>query len=1339
MPPDMTAQPASSAFVPLSLMKVFDSHAEASATFEGVVLFVDMSGYTMLAEDLCSRSPDGHEELSRLLNDAFTLLIDCIHHAGGEIASFAGDALLAFWPADGQPLEQVALNAEACALALHDAKTPPAPGRRDLPALHVGIARGELWAAQLGGVDRAWHQILAGPAARAAFDACHQAGPGDTISIATPKRSQVEGARYRGLADSPSLFVAASDMAMSRADKIDQQSPVPRMVREWWPGETRRWLPQVRVINAMFVKIGGLPAERDGHLDIYQQAITLLQRAIRPFSASSGTLVADDKGLVFKLYYGMPYNNHGNDAARALETALRIRDDLQAIGLRPCIGIASGQGICMPLGHSQRLEYTTIGRFSHIAARLMDQARSSVLCTRDVAELAGREITFAEQPPLELKGVGKTLEIFQAEGKAPVRQNLAKLVGRAAEQQRIDAGLKALHSGEGGLIHIVGDAGLGKSALINYLVDRAEASNLTVLVGHSTMSEFAVPFDAWRPVFATLLELGEEALSARADPRESTERLRDLPERFQKQLPLLNSVLPGLIDAPAPIDSLSGEARADAILALLSNLFRFLVPPGFVLVLEDCHWMDSASWRLLQRLISIADDILIVLTSRPHFDDRQLSALHSEKHFEQLRLAPLDAEHIRDVLLTSMAHGGIKENGADWLDRAVNFAAGNPLFAKEYAHLISMQRHGVTNGRMPKGGPNQRAASSRTGDAVNPRSLSMTLQGLITSRLDSLSPPDLLTLKAASVIGGAFDLTLLQQVTPVEADRIRLSARLDDLARHHIILASDQTKRNFRFQHDLIREVVYGQMTRQQRQELHRRAAEAIERVQGQNLTSQFAILADHWSKADQGPFTLHYAELAAEQAIRSGGYVEARRFLKLCFDKAGESADLQPSTPRRLRWHRLSADVHLGLGNLVEREREANAALKIFGVPRTTGKPKPRLIAHIVTRTVFWAGGHIAKKFGLRHRYGHSDVSLELARLHRHNAAVAWFSNDPLAMTAHSIDALGHAEHTYPSDVLAGASVEFGGILGLIGLRPLGRAMMQRALVIAEQIDDPAMVAYVHLLICLYEVGVSHWQRADRHALACEALCEQSGDHVDWRNVQAVRFWSPYYQNRLDDAASVARRFQSRIEVDGNDQHRAWAHRFTALCHLRNRQPALACHHLEQALTLLEATSASNETFPAWSLLALARFRTGDRGGAYQAALDGYGLMETILRPTGHAMLEGYASLAEITFLAMIDDRGSPTWERAFTQCLQGLKRYQAVFPIGRPRYRLWRALQCSLHGHHASSERQFRRAHQAANRLGMAWEQEMAAKAMARSSEKVMASLFRRSSDPRSLADLI
>ena len=524
--------PAFSVFTAKSLVDVFGSRKEASTTFAGATLFVDMSNYTSLAETLCREGSDGREKLSQVLNQIFSQHVDCIYRAGGEIASFMGDGVLAFWPARTISINDALTRADQCATELHQAQTRLAATSDIFPDLHIGVAAGELWAARLGGVDHVWHQILAGQAAREAFNAGNRARPGETIVVQGEGLSSPLDVKPAGLEEYQATFAQHQPSHHPPEDQEDGHANfVPRVIRDWWSDEKRRWLPQVRMITALFVKINKLPAEHDDNLPDYQRAITALQRAIRPYSASSGTLIVDDKGLVFKLYFGMPYNSHRNDDAQALQAALSIQSALSAIDLSVDIGLANGEGICMPIGGHERMEYTTIGRFAHLAARLMDAPGKTVLCTSDVAAKADRDAELAECPPLSLKGVDGPVPVFSAEAMRPASKERHPLIGREAEIALIDDHLNRLRSGEGGVLYIVGDAGIGKTALINHLIAMTSSSNLATLIGGSSMSEVVQPFHSWRSVFSQLLDVGVYDDPSDMRTTKAKRKLRGLPRR----------------------------------------------------------------------------------------------------------------------------------------------------------------------------------------------------------------------------------------------------------------------------------------------------------------------------------------------------------------------------------------------------------------------------------------------------------------------------------------------------------------------------------------------------------------------------------------------------------------------------------------------------------------------------------------------------------------------------------------------------------------------------------------------------------------------------------------
>ena len=158
-----------------------DLTAPTGASFRGAVLFVDISGYTTLAEALCSQGPMVSNNWAR--RSTWLCAATCAPYraTGGEIACFAGDAFIAYWSADDGNIPRALRKAHDCAAALHAGSRADAPSSAGTqPTLHIGVSAGEIWAARLCNEDRL-QLLLAGPAVRQACTAAVRAAAGTTV------------------------------------------------------------------------------------------------------------------------------------------------------------------------------------------------------------------------------------------------------------------------------------------------------------------------------------------------------------------------------------------------------------------------------------------------------------------------------------------------------------------------------------------------------------------------------------------------------------------------------------------------------------------------------------------------------------------------------------------------------------------------------------------------------------------------------------------------------------------------------------------------------------------------------------------------------------------------------------------------------------------------------------------------------------------------------------------------------------------------------------------------------------------------------------------------------
>jgi class 3 adenylate cyclase/tetratricopeptide (TPR) repeat protein len=1262
-----------------------DLTAAACTEFRGAVLFVDISGYTALAEALCATGSNGVEQLGRTLDRAFRSYVRAVRTTGGEIACFAGDAFLAYWPADDGHLDRALRNAQETAGALHaiagagDSATPDPQ-----PTLHIGLSAGDIWAARLGGGDR-WQVLLAGAAVRQACSAAVRAAAGATevapgvgplMASGPDAANDIRGA----------VAVADPTAALS----LDLSVHVPRRVHDYVGEGYAAWIPQRRTICALFVRIDGLDDGPPDALSRYQAVITSLHVALQPYTGASGTLLLDDKGLVFTLCLGMPHDAHADDAVRAVRAGLAIRSEVSRLGLNCSIGVATGDGVCMPLGGPERRHYWSVGRFMHIAGRLMEAAGTGLLCTEAIADRVRRVVSLSPERPLTLKGVRWPVRVFRVHEAVAFEERPERLYGREDEEATFDQCLADFEQGRGTVLSVVGDAGIGKTTLVDYLRRTAERRGLRCLSGAAGSMEIAVAYAAWRPVFAKLLE---PAPSTRIDtPDERRARLGDI--RHSQLAPLVNAVVPGFLEETPLVQNLTGQARADATSTVLEEVLEAHATRRFVLILEDCHWMDSASWRLLLRVAQDFTQALIVVSSRPTTDVQEAHALRATSGFLEMRLAPLRPDAIA-LLVEAVLEG--RSATPQLIGEIAQRSEGNPLFAREYSLLLTA--HGDA--------PEPVDALVTSGPSPVDEAVPVTVQSLIASRLDALSPAEDLALKAASVLGDGFSVDLIARVYPGSHGDDVIDSLLASLAERQLLARAPHDASRFTFQHALIREVTYQQLTREQRCDLHCRVAETLEREHRADLRPHFATLAHHWSHAEVPDATRRYSDQAASQALAAGAFEEAERLLGACIRLARETA-ARVDTSDRIRWYRQMADARHGMGQLEPRSAAAHQALRVGGLKRPHSAVP--LLAQAMVR---FCRLNVRRGIPSAPAAG-AETILDVARAFRHSAEVCYFNNDIIGMICDSVGAVAYASSLPPSAVLAGAAAELGGILSIAGLRRIGERILNRAIAMAEAADDQAAQAYAHMISCLYYIGLGDWTSAERSARRCQELCEPMDDRVNWTNAQAVRFWMSHYRSHEASALDAAQRLRDRAIETGNRQHRAWGLRCLAVCSLRRNEPAEAVNHLQAALECLGETAALNERIPTLGILALAQLRSGDVWSARATAKEGLAQVVNVKRPIGQSTLEGYSSLISVALDAWQEER-SPEWRRASAMCLRVLRRYSKGFPVGEPRYHLHRGDFKRLAGALVAARRSYRRGEAAALRLGMPWETRRCQQALA------------------------
>jgi class 3 adenylate cyclase/tetratricopeptide (TPR) repeat protein len=596
-------------------------------------------------------------------------------------------------------------------------------------------------------------------------------------------------------------------------------------------------------------------------LSAYQHACA---RAIERFNGHIARYSGD--GLV--VYFGYPRARE-DSAQEAVHAGLGILDELELLGvdlrnrhgisLRVRIGIHTGLVVAGEMGAgATRDQMAIVGDTPHIAARLESIAKpGTVLISDTTCDLTEGYFETESLGEAVLKGVSRPVVVHQvlrptgAIGRLEVAgtRRLTPLVGRDAELASLAEVWQRVKSGRGAVVHVTGEAGIGKSRIVLELVDRlgqqvgaeqiwqcSAHHQSTTLYPVIRFLERFIGLDRSAPVARQLEVIQRAAAGAELDAGEALPLLADLLE------------IEGRDE-----DARSTLSPRDARTAMLQILEALLVVDvarhPLLLVVEDVHWADPTTVELLGRIIVNLPQrsVMCVLTFRPEFTAPWPEAVPID-----VELRPLTSDGVRALAAWASAKP-LDPAVLEWVESA---ADGIPLFVEE---TLKMFEHA---GELDLAGPGD-------GGTVVPS----TLQGLLTERLDRL--PDLVDLiDVAAVLGREFDRGLLEALWPAEAPA--LEPALIQLAAHDVLRPVVGTPSRCEFTHALLQEAAYERILRRRRQTLHGRVASSLISTSPAAAEREPEVVAHHWSCAAQPGKAVRYWHEAGTRALERAAFLEA-------------------------------------------------------------------------------------------------------------------------------------------------------------------------------------------------------------------------------------------------------------------------------------------------------------------------------------------------------------------------------------------------------------------------------------------------------------------------------
>lgn len=829
----------------------------------------------------------------------------------------------------------------------------------------------------------------------------------------------------------------------------------------------------------------------------------------------------------------------------------------------------------------------------------------------------------------------------------------APLVGRGHEMTELTALLFRAIDGRGGLALIGGESGVGKSRLLDEMRTVALVRGVRVVRGQS-VSEGGSPYQDWREVLRSVV------LFTRIDAFEAGVLKALLPDIEQ---------LVGMTAESVP--ELDPTAAQQRLFGVIETAFRRQAQP-LVVMLEDLHWMQSDSLALLKWLARMSDLPLLLIGS--YRDDERPALPQSLPEAMVIKLGRLGDDGIAQLSEAMIGEAGRRIEMIELLKRETE---GNVFFIIEVVRALAEEAgtiESIGRSTLPK------------------RVMAGGIQTLIGRRLARVPESARSLLQRAAVIGRQLDLTVLQRLAP-EMD---LGWWLNVCAEAGVIEALGI---HWRFAHDKLRDGLLYELSPQANCDLYEQVATTVEAVYAEH-PEQAAALAHLWGMAGNTLKQAHYNAVAGQQSLRSGGFQEASLYLESALRLySGEHLDLMEAA--RLR--RQLAVAKYGLGDLGASQQYLAQAAALLGIlfPQQRGE-QVRLALRQVARQF----GHRAAPVMFIGRARDRERLLEANRICMLQTEIAFFNSERLLMMALGFQAFNLAERAGLSAELARTYANMCYAVSSTPLRFWAETYKKLARQMSDELKSPQVEAFVLTRTSIYDVGMGRWAEVEGALGRSDELAKRDGNPQAQEEVTNLLAGMQYYHGNFATSRALYKEEYDAALHSNNKLHEVWG--------LKGQgQSLLRLGQIEEALLLLRYALDRQLEYQLqdvvtlkqiYSLLAQAHLYNGQLVEALKLARDA----SRLAKGTGYPWIEGYNGSAEV-FLAAADLEPERRVEHSgfARQMIDGLMGVAKTIPIARPRAALFHGRLLHAAGQPDKALKTWQVGLQAAERLGMVYEQ--------------------------------
>ncbi len=579
-------------------------------------------------------------------------------------------------------------------------------------------------------------------------------------------------------------------------------------------------------------------------------------------------------------FFGIP-KAHEDDPVRAVRAALEIHERIKSIS--PQYQVKIGRPLTMHTGISTGLivsgEFEAdkgrkgmIGDTINLASRLESLSQSDeILISPETYSFVAGYFDFEKRDPVQIKGKVQPVHVHRvltvkAEPVKTFRSFgvRAELIGRNWELGQLQEAINKLLAGKGGTISIYGEAGSGKSRLVEEIKSSLDKSEISWLEGHAYAYSKNISF--FQLINLLNHTFGIEEGDPRSDIQNKLEnQVTALVENPDEVIPYVGKLYSIEYEAVKTITSEDWKERLK--LAVKKLLSAMVTGKPTIVCLEDLHWSDPSSLELIREMIPEFDEpVLFILMYRPGielFSEPQKQKMRQP--YSEIQLKELSSSEELNMVESLLNTSDVPVKLQQFIREKVQ---GNPFYIEEVINSL------IESGLLVN--QNQQWELTRT---ITQTDLPATIQGVLSARIDRLEKETKRILQEASVIGRSFFYEILSRISEMKEN---IDTYLTTLETLDLIKAKQkQPELEYIFKHALTQEVVYSGMLIKERQMIHNQIGEVIEKLFTDRLSDFYEALAIHFNLGRNTEKAVKYLTLSGKKSLAQYAVEEAHTYFK--------------------------------------------------------------------------------------------------------------------------------------------------------------------------------------------------------------------------------------------------------------------------------------------------------------------------------------------------------------------------------------------------------------------------------------------------------------------------